>query len=338
MLGKIVSLFVIVGLVMICLMVHVTTAQDEVLHIKFNNDSQYNENLNFAYDYTQKGHSANMNDIVYKTGIESECVNICDACFVEIIDHDDLTFGDSLNDKPFSVSYIYSFESTTCNILVKQWEYYCVTSNNHVKILLRDYSLSSYIAQETNIFITDITPMYDNFYLITYTYDGINVNGLKIYINGNIQDTTISASGSYIAMENTVEDLSVGSLATDDSLLIDELIIYDYELNQTQVKQLYNSYFEIEKQIILLDKNNLYNLNSNITVFENDVVLGEYNFEDTITLKNLHDYSIIIHEDISDQITNIENIDKLANENTPSILYILIIASIVGLIIYIIKR
>jgi hypothetical protein len=82
------------------------------------------------------------------------------------------------------------------------------------------------------------------FIFVVATYDGSNTSaGVKLYLNGTQADDADEENGSYTALENTDSDLRIGYL--DDSPnkasgVIDNVIIFNTELTQSQIDILYN--------------------------------------------------------------------------------------------------
>ena len=67
-------------------------------------------------------------------------------------------------------------------------------------------------------------------------------NGIKIYLNGVEETLTVTNKAAYVAMENTAQPFEIGRYTTNyfDGN-IDEVAIFDSELDATQVSDIYNS-------------------------------------------------------------------------------------------------
>lgn len=84
------------------------------------------------------------------------------------------------------------------------------------------------------IWTTVLSPW--TFYHIVWTYDGTN---LKIYVNGNLEDTTSAPSPTW----GTNNDFYVWRYQTTYlDWVLDELLIWDRDLNWTEVVDLYNNW------------------------------------------------------------------------------------------------
>jgi hypothetical protein len=168
--------------------------------------------------------------------------------YVEIADHNNLSFGDATNDFPVSVSAWVKTSDTTAEIVSKydqtatELEYRLRMAGGILYFNLYDDSATSRIGRSV-----DFTPYQGtNWQHIIATYDGTRANsGVKIYINGNRVDTGDDSNGSYTAMENTAANLQIGHNAGGGSTTYlngqaDEIRIYNYALTELQIKTLYN--------------------------------------------------------------------------------------------------
>lgn len=98
---------------------------------------------------------------------------------------------------------------------------------------------------------------------------------------------------------------------------------------------LINSAFA-QHSIIVISKD--YDLNTNLTIYETGVFYKEINYGDSFNITNNKEYTILIHEDKFDEMSNIENINNLMNRNITMIIFLLIISMIIGLLFYTYKR
>jgi hypothetical protein len=69
---------------------------------------------------------------------------------------------------------------------------------------------------------------------VTYNGSGINT-GLTAYVNGILEPTTPTFSGSYVAMSNRTDTLKVGSGIYPTAGKIDDFQLYSYERTSNQV-------------------------------------------------------------------------------------------------------
>ena len=186
--------------------------------------------------------------------------------YVSVSDHDDFSFGFRfLNqytqvyenyDRPFSVTawirteYYGSYkqviatkyESSGNN---REWFfqidkrgriYACLFNQGTSSAYLQAYASSPRIYQYT-------------WYFVSMTYDGSgDYTGLLLYLNGNPTNYAIHQEyGNYEAMSNGNAPLLVGSSGSYHSDMffdgkIDDLVIYPFELSQSEITEIYNEY------------------------------------------------------------------------------------------------
>lgn len=317
----------------------IAQADEKILHIKFNNDSSYGEDDQIAYDYTNNGHNVVMTNINYTSGIEGLCIHRGVLSNVYTSDKNDLSFGNGLTDTAFSMSMVIDCKTQTTNkLLYKAWEYEISTLYNRPDIMLMDWSSGGYIRRKGNIETYNLKTMYNNFYHVVFTYDGLSsVTGINIYINGQKQTYTDTVSGVYTAMENHIHPFEVGQNGSNTEIITDDVILYNHELNQTEITDLYNSYFKIEYPLTILS-NDLYDTKTNLTVFENGIFYKNINYGDTFNVTNLHDYTVVLHEDIYDELYYPENIPGHLSRYSSVLMYIVGFIAVIGLLIWIIKK
>ena len=172
---------------------------------------------------------------------------------VSIADSSSLSFGNSTNDRPFSISaWIYptSFASSflildkVMNVTTQaEWFFYTNTTGN---LGIRFYDLSSpnQIARGTNAAV----PL-NNWSHVTMVYNGNGINGITLFINGVNQTTTSATGGTYVAMHDTNANLEIGRIWGSDSSFIaygvkgyeDELMVFNRTLNNSEVLDIYNN-------------------------------------------------------------------------------------------------
>jgi Concanavalin A-like lectin/glucanases superfamily len=171
---------------------------------------------------------------------------------ITIADDDSLSFGDSSNDKPFSISaWINMDDATLFPIVSKQAsvtnvEYGLETMGNdaprfqvfdsiddvRVQVYSNEVVLTAYQGKWTHI-----VGVYDG----SGTTDGIN-----LYLNAELLTSVIkSVEGSYTAMHNTNGALLIGKRFAHTTQYaggdIDEVKIFNYSLSAEQISALYNN-------------------------------------------------------------------------------------------------
>lgn len=168
-----------------------------------------------------------------------------------IPDNNVFTFSNGTNDTPFSIKVNITTSNTTItrSIFHKWSGYNNNTSEYHLYTKLTTGRLAidlfnknpggSRLSVETITSVTDgITKN------IIVTYDGSGVwSGIKIYVNGVLQSLNNLSVGTYTCMGNTSLNTTIGGAATAFVGTIDELYIFNAELNTTQVAILQSNYY-----------------------------------------------------------------------------------------------
>ena len=168
--------------------------------------------------------------------------------YVNCGDNDNLSFGDSVNDSPFSISAWIKFDNigSRQGIVSKfsatnNCEYgFFLESNNTLKVYLFD-GASTKIRGKASTAITTGVWNY-----VTFTYDGQGgssaYNGMKIYLNGvDISSSNVTLN-TYTAMHNMSAPLKIGEyFGNYASGNIDEVSIFNSELSASDVTSIYNS-------------------------------------------------------------------------------------------------
>ena len=182
------------------------------------------------------------------------------ADYVDVSDSDDFSYGDSSTDSAFSVAaWIYMDDATNFPIVDKaddasvvgntEWVFTTQASDFLAFFTVDGNVFNSYIGRRTGA----LTSYEGQWIHVVGTYDGEgNTNesaSVKVYVNGEPSDTTDyeSSPGSYVAMDNTSENLYIGTAAKDDGSFgtyadgkIDDVRVYDQELTAEQVNYIYN--------------------------------------------------------------------------------------------------
>ena len=164
--------------------------------------------------------------------------------YVSVADNNNLSFGDSVTDSPFSISSWVKMDTTTnfaicskystANILEYQFTF---VSGGRLMFRLFDNQSTVRIGRMT----ADISANVGSWTNLVATYDGSStLAGLKIYVNGTRADVTDSATGSYTSMHNTTAPFEIGKYSTSYADgLIDETAVFNSELSQSDVTSIY---------------------------------------------------------------------------------------------------
>lgn len=159
----------------------------------------------------------------------------------------DFQFGDGATDDPFSMAaWIKMSDATQFRIAQKyetgNQEFIWTTSTTDVMLIqVKDFSSSGTLDKRTSLALTSAQGIWTH---VAFTYDGSSSSsGLKLYINGTLQSVTDSSSGGYTAMEDRGVDFRIGgensAQWTDGQ--IDELAVFDRELTQADIEEIFNS-------------------------------------------------------------------------------------------------
>ena len=163
--------------------------------------------------------------------------------YIEIADN--IVFSPILT--PFSISvWVYMHDATNFEIASKgalgadgEWQLYA-GSDDILRFVLYDEDAAALISRKYN---TVLTTTYENKWVhIVGIYNGGIINAsIKIYLNGTRVDDAFYKEGTFVAVENLTHAIWIGRHDTDYANgLIDNVMIYDIELNPDQVKVLYH--------------------------------------------------------------------------------------------------
>jgi len=179
-----------------------------------------------------------------------------DDC-VSVPDNDIFSFGNSVSDKPFSLSaWIYIKSLTLLQPIVSkywnntgaicEWDFEILTTGALYAQCLDD-------SPSIRLKITGSRILALNtWYHVSFTYDGSsNTNGMNLYVNG-IRDLapTRALQGTYVAMHNTTSPVEIGSIIRGNAAndvyfngLIDDCSIYNRALTDAEIARLYREPF-----------------------------------------------------------------------------------------------
>jgi len=166
--------------------------------------------------------------------------------YVSIADHSDFSFE---ADIAFSVSaWINMNDATTFPIVCKdttshkEWAL-STGSDDKLYFILHDNSASAYQSRKYN---TALTSYEGDWIHVVGTYNGGESDpdaGINLYINGEVVDDTDNNSGSYTAMEDKDGVVAIGARLEGPTYAngaITEVTIFDVNLTQAEVNELYN--------------------------------------------------------------------------------------------------
>jgi len=166
--------------------------------------------------------------------------------YIDCGDNNNLSFGDSVSDSPFSISAWIKFDNigSRQGIVSKfnatnNCEYsFFLESNNTLKVYLFDGASTKIRGKASTVMTTGV------WNYVTFTYDGQGgstaYNGMKIYLNGvDISSSNVTLN-TYTAMHNMSTPLTIGEyFGNYASGNIDEAAVFNSELSQSDVTSIY---------------------------------------------------------------------------------------------------
>jgi len=175
-----------------------------------------------------------------KTGndcVSKGCISFTGTAYIDCGNADQLSFGNSLVDNPFTISWWENMTvSNGASHFSKETEFNLRNSNSF-RINLIDTSTAGYLRK----YFGTPTAYIGQWVFFTITYDGSSTHtGIKAYWNTIEKAGTNESSGVYIAMEKTTNPFLIGRQgSTYLNGLMDEFRIYNTVLSVSQVKHNY---------------------------------------------------------------------------------------------------
>jgi len=216
---------------------------DLIAYYKFSN------NVDDSYTNSLDGTASN---VTYGTGVDGECAIFTTASSsnVNFGTSSLLSFTDDTNDFPFSFSGFFKNTNVNGHILGKSSNNSSTNQEYEIQIFdgvfyFRMFSgftggqfIGFYIANP----FTGST-----FKHFAITYDGSKTNaGIKFYVDGVVQTTTLWGLSSYGGMKISTLPLYMGRVSANFSyvtMTIDEFAVYGKELTSTEVNLLMTNYY-----------------------------------------------------------------------------------------------
>ena len=163
--------------------------------------------------------------------------------YVDIADHGDFTFALS----PMSISaWVYMHDATSFDIISKaeggkeEWAF-SLDASDMLTFEIWDQSEGSYIGR---YYQHALTGFQDSWVHIVATYDGGTAcSSCKLYLEtARVDNQDFTSASTWVSSENLASKVWIGRRLNDYSDgYIDNVIIYDIELNQSQIDALYNN-------------------------------------------------------------------------------------------------
>ena len=66
--------------------------------------------------------------------------------------------------------------------------------------------------------------------------------------------------------------------------------------------------------------------------------LDTVKYDDVFYINNTYDYSFLLHEDITDTLSNVNNIEDLSNTGLSYLVYACIVVAVLALLVYMFRR
>ena len=168
--------------------------------------------------------------------------------YVDCGDNNNLSFGDSVNDSPFTFSLWAKIDDlTSSHILIEKYDYssgnseYLFYIGSDGAIYNNIYSNGISLrrrGRKTSIGLISI----NTWYHIAWTYDGQGgtnaSNGIKIYLDGVRVDNANNQKNTYVAMRNSTLPFKIGEFIEGN---MDEVSVFNSELSTSDVTTIYNS-------------------------------------------------------------------------------------------------
>ncbi len=198
-------------------------------------------------------------DTIDTAGIIGTCFDFGGTEEIVVPDNIGLSFDDS-GSNPFSISsWVFVTDTGNTQTILSKWDSAAATewrfqmnAGNVLYISLWDESSS----KRARVFNNSTLSVGWHHVVMTYDSTGGSTasSGLDLYVDGSLlTDVTKETQTGYIAMENTATKVLIGATyQTDPTTVnnfadkIDNVILFDIELNAAQVSTLYNSGSGIE--------------------------------------------------------------------------------------------
>ena len=173
-----------------------------------------------------------------------------------IDDSTELSFGDGTNDSSFSISaWVYVTNTTKRQHILTKYD-------STAGAEAREYRLSITTSEKLDFTIYDETGndweqvrtrmlLTTGWHHVVATYNGVGGTaanaGMTLYVDNEAVNLSLAGSGTYGAMDNTATTVKIGAIEGSGGTLtdywndkIDNVILFDIELNSAEVQSLYN--------------------------------------------------------------------------------------------------
>jgi len=216
---------------------------DLIAYYKFSN------NANDSFTNVINGTASN---VTYGTGVDGECAIFTTASSsqIEFGTNSLLSFTDDTNDFPFSFSGFLKNTNVNGHILGKSIN----SSNTNQEYEIQIFDDVFYFRMFSGFSAGQFIGFYianpfngSTFKHFAITYDASKTNaGIKFYVDGVLQTTTLWGLSSYGGMKISTLPLYMGRVSdnfTYVTMTVDEFAIYGKELTSTEVNLLKTNYY-----------------------------------------------------------------------------------------------
>jgi hypothetical protein len=193
-------------------------------------------------------------DVITTTGKINECLDFGGDQAVIIDDSADFSFGNSTADSAFSLAaWIYFDDSSIYQTIVSKNgsattsydEWLFAVYSKKLRFICYDRSASAYRM------VIAVNELSVGWHFVVATYDGTGgadaYDGMTLYVDGSPISTTTDEGGTYVAMENLAGLVRIGAAFYSSGVLayyfrdkIDNVVIFDIELTQSNITALWN--------------------------------------------------------------------------------------------------
>jgi hypothetical protein len=189
------------------------------------------------------------------TGKLGNCFDFNGDQYIAVSDHNELSFGDGTNDSPFSIAaWIYVTNHTSSQTIIAKYDWpdganveWLFQLDSDEKLSFSIYDDSAMVAWH-RVKTDEALSVGWHFVVATYGGDESDPgNDMIIYVDNTVVDQTADSAGTYTAMENTGENVTIGAHYNAAALRqyfqdkIDNVVLYDIELSAANVSTLWNS-------------------------------------------------------------------------------------------------
>lgn len=169
---------------------------------------------------------------------------------VEVPDNAALSFDDS-GANPFSIAaWVFVTSSGSEQAILSKWDtnknewLFQLTPEEKLQLWLQDDSA------EANVYRITDDALSVGWHFVVATYDSTGgamaANGITLYVDGEVANSTATNNASYVAMENLTAGVAIGASYSSGNLTdyfqdkIDNVILFSAELSVSDVSNLYN--------------------------------------------------------------------------------------------------